>query len=254
MPKTARFDTLKLELKNTMITTIGFDADDTLWDYEYIYNQVNPKIANILGDGYNSEKLFRRLGEVEVHNIPLYGYGIKSYALSLIETVARSSGQPIDNKKLIKLIELIREMLDTHFNVMPLAEETLSELSSAYDLILITKGEAYEQERKIERSGLAGYFKAIEIVSFKTEDTYRKVLKKKCISPENFVMVGNSLKSDILPTIGIGAKAIYIPHEQVWFHEQVSDVEALKARYKQVKHLGQLPEFIKTNYLTKSRQ
>lgn len=227
-----------------MIKVIGFDADDTLWDYEILYHQVKPKIIQILGDGIVSDQLFDQLDQAEVSNIPLYGYGIKSYALSLIETVARLSGRPIDSAKLLKLVELIRQMLNTEFETNPYAEDTLAKLSASYELILITKGETYEQERKIERSGLAGYFTAVEIVSYKTEAAYRNVLKRNGITPENFLMVGNSLKSDILPVIRIGGSAVYIPHEQTWFHEQVTEAETEAVEYDQLEHLGQLPDLL----------
>ncbi len=227
-----------------MIKVIGFDADDTLWDYEYIYHEAKPKIARILGDGHNYEQLFHQLDQAEVHNISLYGYGIKSYALSMLENVARFTGASFDSEKLIQLIQLIREMLTEKFPVDPYAEEVLPVLSAKYELILITKGEGYEQERKVQRSGLARYFNSIEVVSYKTEETYRKILERYQIAPKNFLMVGNSLKSDILPVINIGGKAVHIPHEIAWFHEDVSDVEKDTIDYYQLEHLGQLPEFI----------
>lgn len=227
-----------------MIKAIGFDADDTLWDYEHIYHDVKPKIAKILGNGYDYDQLFHQLDQAEVRNISLYGYGIKSYALSMLENVARFSEHPIESNKLLDLIELIREMLKTNFKINPYAAETLSTLSAEYELILITKGETYEQERKIERSGLAGYFTAVEVVSYKTEDAYRKVLLRNGIAPENFLMVGNSLKSDILPVIRIGGKAVHIPHEVAWFHEDVTQAEKETIEYAQIEHLGQLPALI----------
>ncbi len=227
-----------------MIKVIGFDADDTLWEYEYIYHQTKPKITKILGDGYDYETLFHRIDQAEVGNISLYGYGIKSFALTMLEYVARLSPQPIDGEKLLNLIKMIQDMLEEEYPINPYAERTLGELSSKFELILITKGEGYEQERKIERSGLAGYFKAIEVVSYKTEATYRKVLEKNRIAPENFLMVGNSLKSDVLPVLNIGGSAVHIPHEIAWFHEDVSDDEREAATYYQLEHLGQLRELV----------
>ena len=228
-----------------MIKVIGFDADDTLWDYEYIYHQAKPKIAKILGDNGNYDDLFYQLDQAEVENIKLYGYGIKSYALSMLENVARYTGPAFDSEKLIQLIQLIREMLTENFPVNPYAEEVLSTLSAEYEMILITKGEGYEQERKVERSGLAGYFKSIEVVSFKTDETYRRVLEKLRIAPEDFLMIGNSLKSDVLPVINIGSKAVHIPHEIAWFHEEITEQEKFSAEYGQIEHLGQLPSYLK---------
>jgi putative hydrolase of the HAD superfamily len=227
-----------------MIKIIGFDADDTLWDYEYIYHQAKDKVAAIMGDRFASEQFFAQLDETEIRHIPLYGFGVKSYALSLIESIARHSDQPLTSRTLLALIEHIKQMLNTEFKPYPYAKKILEELAASYPLILITKGEAYEQERKIERSGLAEYFTALEIVSHKTEATYRRVLERHNVSAQDFLMVGNSLKSDVLPVIRIGGQAVLIPHEQTWFHEDITDEEREAVNYYQLEHLGQLPELI----------
>jgi len=231
-----------------MITVIGFDADDTLWDYEIIYHRARPKIAKILGDGFDLEQLFSQLDQAEIRNIPLYGYGIKSYALSLIETVARLTDQPITGGTLLELVELIRQMLSSELEINPYAGETLAKLSASYPLILITKGEPYEQENKVERSGLSGYFETVEIVSHKTTEAYRQILKRHGVAPENFLMVGNSLKSDILPVIALGGKAVHISHHQTWFHEQVDETETEAVEFGQLEHLGQLPGYIELSF------
>jgi len=227
-----------------MIKVIGFDADDTLWDYEYIYHEAKPKIAQILGQGYDFDQLFSQLDQAEVSNISFYGYGVKSFALSMLESVAMFSEKPIESTKLLALIGLIKEMLNANFEINPYAHETLRILSSRFKLILITKGEAYEQERKIERSGLIDYFTSVEVVSHKTEDTYRAVISRQGIAPQNFLMVGNSLKSDVLPVVRIGGMAVHIPHEVAWFHEEVPDKDKILIDYDQLEHLGQLPEFV----------
>lgn len=227
-----------------MIKVIGFDADDTLWDYEHIYNDAKPRIAEILGDGYDYEQLFYQLDQAEVRNISLYGYGIKSYALSMLENVARQSKSAIETKKIVQLIEMIRDMLQTEFKINPHAHETLNNLSQRFTLILITKGETYEQGRKIEKSGLAKYFRVIEIVGYKTEDSYRKILDRNGINPSEFLMVGNSLKSDILPVVRIGGQAVHIPHEVAWFHEDVTDAERKTVEYSQLENLGELVGFV----------
>ncbi len=231
-----------------MITTIGFDADDTLWDYEHIYNDIKPKIMEILGEGYDYEKLFYQLDQAEVSNISLYGYGIKSFALSMLEKVAQHSPTQIDSEKIVRLIHLIRGMLQTEFRIHPAAKDVLAALSQKFELILITKGETYEQGRKIDRSGLAQFFISKEIVGYKTEHTYQEILRRSKVDPNEFLMVGNSLKSDILPVVKIGGQAIHIPHEIAWFHEEISDAEKETINYHQLEDLGQLPEFI--NQLT----
>lgn len=231
-----------------MITTIGFDADDTLWDYEHIYHDAKPKIAEILGDGYDYKELFYQLDQAEVRNISLYGYGIKSFALSMLEKVVQHSHPVIETEKILRLIDLIRDMLQTTFQVHPAAQKTLEFLSQRFELILITKGETYEQGRKIERSGLAKYFSAVEIVGFKTQETYRQLLDKHGVNPKNFLMVGNSLKSDVLPVVKIGGQAVHIPHEVAWFHEEINSDEQEEIDYYQLENLEQLVDHI--NHLT----
>jgi len=234
-----------------MIQWIGFDADDTLWDYEIIYQQAKEKIAQILGgqilgDDFAVDDFLTQLDEFEVQNIPLFGYGIKSYGLSLIELLASTAPDPIEPKILADLISMIKDMLNTKFRISPYAVDTLARLSKNYALILITKGEGYEQERKIESSGLAKFFNQVEVVSQKTEATYRKILDTYQISTENFLMVGNSLKSDIVPVVNIGASAVHIPHKVAWFHEEVPADELGSLKYEQLDHLGQLAAYVET--------
>jgi len=225
-----------------MLEYIGFDADDTLWEYEILYHRAKPQIVQLLGGDQDPEELNRQLDEIEIGNLPIYGYGIKSFALSMIEAAARLSNGPINNQVLLQLISLAQEMLLSEIELLQYTETTLQVLSERYKLILITKGELSEQERKIERSGIAGYFKHIEIVSNKTPETYRTILSRYGIFSDQFLMVGNSLKSDILPVVEIGGQAVYIPNEKTWIHEQVDGSK--DGNYIQLEHLGQLLDYL----------
>jgi putative hydrolase of the HAD superfamily len=225
------------------ISVIAFDADDTLWDYEIIYEQARPEILRLLGSHQENDELSAILDETEINNLVVYGYGVKSFALSMIEMFANHANGPIDKTTLKELIVLFKYMLSKPLEVNQYAESVLNRLSKEYCLMLLTKGELFEQERKIQRSGLEKYFDIIEITSQKTEKKYRQILEKHGIKPHQFLMVGNSLKSDILPVIGIGGRAVYIPHPQTWIYETLPEEEQ-GGGYSQLDHLGQLPEYL----------
>lgn len=227
------------------IDVIGFDADDTLWDYEILYHQAKPEVMRLFGADLDPDSLGNLLDNIEVDNLPLYGYGIKSYALSMIEAFTKQADGPIDKENLAELINVFKTMLTTKLKINLYAKDTLAELSNQYRLMLLTKGDLHEQERKIQQSGLTEYFDYIEIVSQKKEANYRNVLAKYDIAPAHFLMVGNSLKSDVLPVVRIGSNAVYIPHADTWIHElvPVPDVDEDQG-YTQLEHLGLLPDHL----------
>lgn len=229
-----------------MIDIIAFDADDTLWHNEHLYHQSKDKFAQILSDYTTPQVASRKLDQAEVRNIDSYGYGIKSFTLSMIETAVEVSNGQVAGEVIDQLITLSKDMLSANVELFDGVQETLARLSPRFDLLLITKGDLHEQERKIERSGIAQYFRYTEVVSEKTEATYRKILGLYHINPRKFLMVGNSLRSDILPVIRIGGRGVYIPYEQTWFHEQPNQEELAGVEYAQLEHFSQLPEFIST--------
>ncbi|MCK5054431.1 MAG: HAD family hydrolase [Anaerolineales bacterium] len=228
----------------TMIEIIAFDADDTLWENESLYHRAKGELAQILSPCQEPNWVSRKLDEIEVSNLQFYGYGIKSFTLSMIETAAEAVDGKIEAQTISAILEIAKRMLSADVELLDHTEQTLSKLDSDYDLMLVTKGDLFEQQRKIERSGIDDCFKVIEVVATKTPASYLDILKKHDIDVECFLMVGNSLRSDIIPVIAIGSRAVYIPNENTWFHEVPDQEEVEGAVYDQLEHLGQLPEYI----------
>jgi putative hydrolase of the HAD superfamily len=228
-----------------MIEIIGFDADDTLWHNETLYSQAKDQLQELLAQYGNPEQLRQRLDEIEELNVRHYGYGIKSFALSMVEAAIEISNGQIEAPRLSRILDIVKEMLSAEVKPLGAVEPTLAVLAQEYMLMLITKGDFFEQQRKIERSGLAKYFRHIEIVVDKTPETYRGVLAKYHLEPNKFLMVGNSLRSDILPVLAIGGQAVYVPYESTWAHENVDETAQADTKYNEIEHLGQLPELIK---------
>jgi putative hydrolase of the HAD superfamily len=227
-----------------MIEVIGFDADDTLWQNEILYSQAKRQFAELLSADQDPQRIEHRLDEIESENIRYYGYGIKSFALSMLETAAEIIQGRVVGKEFHQTIDIIKRMLTAEVQQFEHAEETLAALSAKYPLMLITKGDYVEQTRKIERSGLGQYFRYIEIVVDKTAEYYRQVLQKYNLDPQRFIMVGNSLRSDILPVLELGGQAVYIPFAQTWAHEVVEKPPAEMPGYFEIEHLGQLPALL----------
>ena len=227
-----------------MIEIIGLDADDTLWENEYLYHRAKNKISQILENYGGPDKIIAQLDKTEVRNIEFYGYGIKSFALSMIESANVLSGGQLTGDEINRIIVKVKEMLAAPVELVAGAEDTLEKLSVKYDLMLITKGDSYEQEHKIERSGIADYFRYLEVVGEKSEGSYRKILGQYNLDPGRFLMVGNSLRSDILPVLRIGGQAVYIPNDQTWFHEQASREEIGEFEFEELERLSQLPDYL----------
>ena len=205
--------------KYSEIKVIGFDADDTLWKNEDIFVNAQKEFKTILNNF--SENLDEELIKTEILNLGQYGYGIKGFILSMIETSIRASKRKLDIQSVEKILNLGKKMLSSPVTLIKGVREILDLLSKKYFLMLITKGDLLDQETKIKNSNLSEYFKYIEIVSEKNEQTYQNILNKIGIKPKNFLMVGNSLKSDILPVIEIGGKEVYIPYKFIWGHEDI---------------------------------
>ena len=205
--------------------TIGFDADDTLWENEVFFHKAQIKFKKLhphIKDP--DEEIF----QIEKKNIKLYGYGIKGFTLSLIEASAKHSSNQTNIENITEILNIGKELLTHHLELLPGVEDTLKYLSDQFKLIMITKGDLFDQQRKIQESRLSKYFSSIEIVSEKDETAYSDILAKHGILPKNFIMVGNSLKSDILPVTKIGGTGIYIPHQFTWIHEKVDEDQSAK--------------------------
>jgi putative hydrolase of the HAD superfamily len=230
----------------TNFDVIAFDADDTLWENERLYASAQARLVELLARYHPPEWIHERLYRTEMRNLEHFGYGIKAFALSMIETAVGLTDGQISGVELQRLIDMAKEMLHAKVDVMEHVTETLTQLKTTHTLMLLTKGDLFEQENKIVRSGLQNCFRYIEIVSKKTLPVYKNLLEKHSIDPKRFLMVGNSLRSDILPLLELGAHAIYIPHELTWQHEQSDPPPAERAGYHQLEHIGQLPALLES--------
>jgi putative hydrolase of the HAD superfamily len=202
---------------------IAFDADDTLWVNEPNYVNVKDKLCELLSHHIDQETLSHRFYDAQIRNLRLFGYGAKSFILSMIETAIELTDGRITGHEIQQIIDVGRQLLDFPIDVLDGIPDVLDTLSQQFDLMVLTKGDLFDQESKIARSGLAHYFKHVEIVSEKNEQAYRGILKRYNVQPSEFVMIGNSLKSDILPVVHIGGRAIHIPYSVTWEHERVSE-------------------------------
>lgn len=225
----------------SLIDSIAFDADDTLWHNELLYTNAQARFKELLAHYHSPEWIEARLYEAEMRNLPHFGYGIKAFALSMIETAVELTEGRIAGHDIQTIITIAREMLSADVELLEYTLETVAQLASTYTLMVITKGDLLDQEQKIARSGLSAYFRHIEIVSDKTPASYAAVLKRYSIAPERFLMVGNSLRSDILPVLALGARAVYVPYHLTWAHEVVAPPSVDQAGYYELEHLGLLP-------------
>lgn len=202
------------------IKVVGFDADDTLWINEPFYRDVESEFCRIMQPYLIESETSKELFKIEIQNLQLYGYGAKGFMLSMIETAIQVTGGKISAAEINQIIETGKALLTMPIQLLDGVETVLQKLQGKYKLILATKGDLLDQEQKLQRSGLAKYFHHIEIMSEKHEDNYRKLLSHLDIEPQEFLMVGNSIRSDILPVLNIGAQAVHIPFDVMWQHEQ----------------------------------
>jgi len=232
-------------MANDSIKIIAFDADDTLWVNEPFYREAEQRLEAMLRPYENGETLMERLYARELENLKIFGYGTKGFALSMIETAIELTEGKISGKEIQKIIELGKGLLRRPIELLSGVHETVELLSKTYELMLITKGDLFDQESKIARSGLADFFEFIEIVSEKNPEVYQKTLNKYNIDPKNLVMIGNSLKSDVLPIVKIGGSAVHIPYHTTWVHEQVSEQEQDEHAYETLDSISELPQLLK---------
>ena len=225
--------------------TIGFDADDTLWHNEVIFERTHERYRELLASCHDAATVDRTLFATEMRNLELYGYGIKGFTLSSIETAIEISGGRINAQEIRQLIELGREMLAHPVNLLDGVVATLEALAPQYRLVLITKGDLRDQERKLAKSGLAGHFQVVEIVSEKDTGSYERLFSRHAITPEKFLMVGNSLKSDILPVLELGGAGAHIPYHITWAAEHAAQPVAHAGRLFTLQHIRELPAIVR---------
>ena len=224
------------------LSTIGFDADDTLWQNEHFYRLTEQRFAALLADYAEPEQLSARLLEAEKRNLQLYGFGIKGFTLSMIETSIELTAGRVPAAIIGEILAAGREMLSHPVETLPLVRETLEGLAGSFRLVLITKGDLFDQERKLAQSGLGELFDAVEIVSDKNIATYERIFGRHG-RPEHSMMVGNSLKSDIMPAIQAGSWGAYIPHDLTWVVERVEEPVG-EPRFRRLSHIGELVDLV----------
>ena len=230
-------------MSGAQLTTIGFDADDTLWQNEQFFRLTERRLAELLADHAPGVDVSARLLEAEKRNLGLYGFGIKGFVLSMIETAVEVTGGRAPGTVIAEILAAGREMLAHPIEILPHAHETLERLGKTYRLVLITKGDLFDQERKLAQSGLGEMFDAVEIVSDKSAATYARIFSRHGDGPEKSMMVGNSLKSDVVPAIEAGGWGVYVPHELTWVLEHV-DAPRVAPRFREIGHLGELPDLL----------
>jgi putative hydrolase of the HAD superfamily len=229
----------------TALTTIGFDADDTLWHNECHFKETEAWFAGLLSFYGDPESVLERLLATERRNVVRYGFGIKGFTLSMIETAIEVTDGKVSGTAIGEILEAGRRMLAHPVEPLPHASAALEALKGRYTLVLITKGDLFDQERKLAKSGLDAFFDAVEIVSAKDEDTYRRLFAKHGTGPDEAAMVGNSLKSDIIPALDAGAWGIHVPHEMLFALEH-ADVPTGSPRFRSIPDLGALEALIAT--------
>lgn len=226
------------------LSTIGFDADDTLWQNEQFFRMTENHFALLLAEHGAEAQLKARLLEAEKRNLGAYGFGIKGFTLSMIETAIEVTGGQVPARVIEQILAAGREMLSHPIETLPHVHDTLEALAGRYRLVLITKGDLFDQERKLALSGLGDFFDAVEIVSDKSRHTYERIFARHGDGPARAMMVGNSLKSDVVPAIDAGSWGVYIPHDLTWAYEHVEEPVGAE-RFRKLPHLGELAELLK---------
>jgi len=223
---------------NGDIKVISFDADDTLWVNEPYYRETEQIFADLLKDYLSKDSINKKLFSTEMRNLKLYGYGAKGFMLSMIESAIKISENKLSNEVILKIIDLGKELLNKPLVLLDGVEKVLKSLEGRYTLIIATKGDLLDQERKLEKSGLASYFHHIEIMSDKKASNYDKLIKHLDIKAENFVMIGNSINSDIKPVLKLGSYAIHVPYHTTWIHEEGDGIKIENDKFAEVKTLS----------------
>ncbi len=233
-----------MEIKNKNIKVVAFDADDTLWVNEPYFREAEAKVAKLLSVYETENKIAQELYKIEIKNLSYYGYGVKGFVLSMVELALNLSNHQVSPQVIEAILDIGKEMLEKPIELLSGVKETLASLKGNYKLIVATKGDLLDQERKLQKSGLLDFFHHVEVMSDKKETDYLKIVKHLDIDPSEFLMIGNSLKSDVLPVLNIGASAIHIPFHTTWEHEKVSKKESEKRAYTSLNELNDLSTFL----------
>lgn len=230
--------------RTSIIRMLAFDADDTLWHNMTLFTLTQERFRLLLAGEGDPDQIGRKLFETEVRNLQHYGYGIKAFTLSMIETAVELTGSKVTGQQIGAILDLGREMLASPVELLPHVQETVARLAGEYELMLLTKGDLFDQEAKLARSGLGDLFRHVEVVTEKDRAAYERVLARHGLSPDELVMVGNSVKSDILPALAAGMRAVYVPYHLTWAHEEAEIGEVDLTRFAEIAHLGLLPDLL----------
>lgn len=225
------------------IKVIAFDADDTLWVNEPYFRKAEAQFCALMENYLPHDSSHKKLFAIEIKNLPLYGYGIKAFTLSMIEAAMSISNKTIELSAIEKMMDIGREMLNAPVELIDGIEDVLGALKGKYRLVLATKGDLLDQERKLEKSGLADYFHHIEIMSEKKQPNYRKLIRHLDIPPSEFLMIGNSLKSDVLPVLELGGHAFHVPFHTTWAYEQV-ETTIVNERFRALEKVQEVLDFL----------
>ena len=224
---------------SSAISAIGFDADDTLWQNEAFFRMTEQRFTELLSEHGAHEVITAKLLEAERRNLAFYGYGVKGFTLSMIETAVEVTKGEVSASVIAEILSFGRQMLQNPVETLPHVHETLDALAGRYRIILITKGDLFDQERKLAQSGLGDYFDAVEIVSEKTPKTYERIFGRHADGPQRAMMVGNSIKSAVAPAIAAGGFGVHVPHELTWVLEHAEAPEE-NPRFRRITDLSGL--------------
>jgi putative hydrolase of the HAD superfamily len=233
-----------------MVQVIAFDADDTLWHNETLFQATETQFAAMLARHHSEEWVRERLFATEMKNLAHFGYGIKGFILSMIETAIELTEERVSGAEIRRIIEWGHGMLLAPVDLLEGVAETIAALSPSYRLMLLTKGDLFDQESKLARSGLGEHFHAVEIVSKKDTRTYSAILARHGVAPQDFVMVGNSLKSDVLPALEAGAQAVHIPYALTWAHEVLEPAALQNRSFATLASIRELAAWLAKKQLT----
>ncbi len=225
------------------IKAIAFDADDTMWINEPYFQQIENKFCGLLEDFASHHTISQELLKTEIQNLSIYGYGVKGYTLSMIETALNLSDKKLSIEIIEKAIEYGKDLLSKPVELIDGIDEVLKQLKNKYRLVVATKGDLLDQEEKLKKSGLEHHFHHIEVMSDKKEADYKKLIKHLDIAPSEFLMIGNSLKSDVLPVLSIGGHAIHIPFHTTWAHEKI-DHNVEHENFRQFEKVSDILEYL----------
>ncbi|WP_237049572.1 HAD family hydrolase [Solilutibacter oculi] len=227
---------------NPQIRMVGFDADDTLWKSEDYYREAEAEFRRIVGAHVDLHDVGARLYAVEKRNLALFGYGVKGMALSMVEAAIEITEGRIPAGDIHRIVALAKSLLRHPVELLPGVAEAVEAVASRHDIVLITKGDLFHQEAKVRESGLARWFRRIEIVSEKDVPTYARLLEEFGVAPKEFVMVGNSLRSDIAPLLELGAWGVHVPYHVTWAHETEAEVDAAHPRLRHARAAHEWPD------------